>query len=308
MNRLVLIANPVASQFTGGAHRRVMAILTKSHDQVEAVWPATAPASAEAAADAAAGGVSVVVAMGGDGMVHHVSQGLIGTETALGVIPVGTTNVIARLLGIPKRVTRAARLIAGAGERRPLGTARLSLRHGSLETSHHALFACGFGMDALVVERANQDPYRKYRFGSLHYARTALGVGLIGFPSTKPHVEVRAGARRASAASVQLQFRDIYTYFGRVPLKVAPDPPAPMTALVMERLRRRRIPGIVYNLVTSNSLAEISGMEIWSEVEEIELDADPPVAAQADGEALGRVDAARVEWAPHSLQVIGAPS
>ncbi|MBW3666828.1 MAG: hypothetical protein KY394_04450, partial [Actinobacteria bacterium] len=237
MDRVVVIANPVASQFTGGSHRRVMAILSRSHHEVEAVWPATAAGTAETAAAAAASGASLVVAMGGDGMVHHVSQGLVGTEAVLGVIPVGTTNVMARLLGIPRRVSRAARLIAGAESHHMLGTTRLALTHGAIETSHHALFACGFGMDALVVNRANQDPYRKYRFGSLHYARTALGVGLIAFPRTKPHLEVRSGSRRASAASVQVQFREVYTYFGLMPLRVASDPPTPMTVLVMERLR-----------------------------------------------------------------------
>lgn len=306
MNRVVVIANPVASQFTGGSHRRVMAILSRSHDEVEAVWPATAAGTAETAAAAAASGVSLVVAMGGDGMVHHVSQGLVGTEAILGVIPVGTTNVMARLLGIPKRVSRAARLIAGAESHHMLGTTRLSLTHGAIETSHHALFACGFGIDALVVNQANQDPYRKYRFGSLHYARTALGVGLIAFPRTRPHLEVRSGSRHASAASVQVQFREVYTYFGPMPLRVAPDPPAPMTVLVMERLRRRRIPRIAYNLFARRSLGVIADTEVWEHVESLTLRADPAVAAQADGEALGLVESASVEWVPDSLRVIAS--
>ena len=304
MNRVVLIANPVASQFTGGSHRRVMSILSKSHDEVEAIWPATPAATAEMAAEAAASGASLVVAMGGDGMVHHVSQGLVGSDSVLGVIPVGTTNVVARLLGIPKRVTRAARLIAGSRRHEVLGTTRLTLTRAAVETVHHALFACGFGMDALVVNRANEDPYRKYRFGSLHYARTALGVGLIGFPSTKPHVEVRSGPRHALAVGAQIQFREVYTYFGPVPLRIASDPPSPMTVLVMERLRRRRVPRIVYDLLAHRSLGEVPDLQVWEEVESLELRADPAVAAQADGEALGLVDSARVDWFPHSLRVI----
>ncbi len=237
-------------------------------------------------------------------MVHHVAQGLIGTETALGVIPVGTTNVIARLLGVPKRVSRAARLVSSADGHRLLGTTRLTLRHGTIETIHHALFACGFGIDAVVVDHADEEPYRKYWFGSLHYARTALGVALFGFPSTKPHLTVSDGSRRTRAVSVQIQFREVYTYFGKVPLRVASDPPAPMTVLVMERLRRRRIPRIVYQLLTRGGLGEVPAFEVWEGVEALDLVADPAVAGQADGEALGLVDSARVEWAPASLRVI----
>lgn len=304
MHRVVLISNPVASQFTGGDHRRVMAILSKSNDQVDAEWPPTVAATTEAAAAAAQSGAAVVVAMGGDGMVHHVSQGLVGTDTALGVIPVGTTNVVARLLGIPKRVSRAARIIAGARGHRLLGTTRLTLGRGATETVHHALFACGFGMDAMVVDRANADPYRKYRFGSLHYARTAVGVGLLKFPSVRPHLEVRAGSRRARASSVQVQFREIYTYFGLVPLKISPDPPSPMTLLVLERLRRRRIPQIAYSLLARRPLDDLPEIEVWEGVDSLALEAEPPVAAQADGESLGLVDSATVEWVPDSLRVI----
>lgn len=306
MSGVVVIANPVASQFTGGDHRRVMATLARTYDDVDTNWPAGPAAASEAAAEAVTSGASLVVAMGGDGMVHHVAQGLVGTETALGVIPVGTTNVIARLLGIPSRASRAARLIASDREPHLWGTLRISLRHGTVESTHHALFAGGFGIDALVVDRANADPHRKYRFGSLHYARSALGVALGGFPRVRPHIEVSQGGGRTRAVSILVQFRDIYTYFGRLPLRIASDSPAPMTVLVMERVRRRRLPRMVARLLTRQYLGDIPEMEVWERVEALELAADPPVAAQADGEALGLVDSARVEWAPDSLRVIGS--
>lgn len=301
----MVIANPVASQFTGGDHRRVMGVLARIYEDVEATWPSTPSATSDAAAAAAQSGTSIVVAMGGDGMVHHVAQGLVGTTTALGIIPVGTTNVIARLLGVPGRASRAARFIASGTVPESIGTVRLALRHGSIETIHHALFASGFGMDALVVDLANADPYRKYRFGSLHYARTALGVALGRFPRLRPHVEVREGSRRSRAVGVQVQFRPVYTYFGRVPLRIAPSPPDPMTVLVMERLRRRRIPSIISRLILRHELGGVPEIEVWEGVATFDLEADPPVAAQADGEPLGLVDSARVEWAPDSLRVMG---
>lgn len=305
MDRIVVISNPVASQFTGGSHRDVMAELAKTHE-VEAVWPGSIPEVNAAAEEAVADGALIVVAMGGDGMVHHVAQGLIGTDTALGIIPAGTTNVAARLFDIPAKHTKAARLIGRDHVTTRVGTARITLRRGETETVHHAVFACGLGLDAEVVRVADSDPYRKYRFGSLHYARSALGVGFKGFPSHKPHVDFASGNRAMRGTTALLQFREIYTYFGKIAIRFSDDLPNPMSALVLERLRRRRIPKIFFSALTHRNLGNIAGFEVWSHITSIEFDADPPVAVQADGESLGQADAGSVTWAPDSLTVISA--
>ena len=303
MDRVVVIANPVASQFTGGMHRDVMASLAKTHD-VDAVWPATTEETALAAASAAADGVSVVVAMGGDGMVHHVSQGLVGSESSLAIIPVGTTNVVARLLGVPSRASRAVKLIERAPGSLRIGVVRMSLDRGATTTTHHAVFAAGFGLDAEVVVEADQEPYKKYRFGSIHYARTALRVGLGRFPRRKPNIRATSDNRSAESTATLIQFRDVYTYFGRLPLRIDVQPPNPMSVLHMSRLRRRRIPRIVRGAMSAKGLGSVPDMSVWRGVTELDLTADPPVAAQADGEALGLANGARVEWVPDALKVV----
>ena len=112
MRRLLLIANPSASGFTGAALREVEATLGIAYE-VTTAWPNSPGESRQAAADAANDGYSVVAAMGGDGVVHHVANGLAFSRTALGVIPTGTTNVVARILRIPMNAGKAAtRLIA----------------------------------------------------------------------------------------------------------------------------------------------------------------------------------------------------
>ena len=308
MDRIVVVANPSASQFTGGAHRTVMSVLGRVAD-VEAVWPES-PADAETkTAQAVGSGARVVVAMGGDGIVHHVAQGLIETDAALGIIPVGTTNVIARLLGVPAKPAKAARLIVDSdAPMLTMGTARMTLTRGSVQTTHHAIFACGFGLDAVVVLEAEKDPYRKYRFGSLHYARTALGVAFRDFPRRKPHVQVTHGESEEMAIAALLQFRQVYTYFGAIPLRVSPELPDPMTLLTITRLRRRRIPGIVTKLLRNADLHSVPEMNVVPHVKQIEVVADPPVAAQADGEPLGLVDGGAVEWVPGSLRVVAGPA
>ena len=303
MDRIVVIANPSASQFTGGAHRDVMSLFGR-HAAIEAIWPDTPSDAERRAAEAAESGVDVVVAMGGDGIVHHVAQGLVDTRSRLGIIPVGTTNVIARLLDIPSRPMKAARTIVEQSDTRSLGTARMTLRRGAVETTHHALFACGVGLDAAVVLEADKDPYRKYRFGSIHYARTALGIALMDFPRQKPNVAVEVEGVEEQASTVLVQFRHLYTYFGAFPLRVSPDEPDPMSVLTMSRLRRSRIPRIVAMLLRGKDLGAIPEWSVHRHVKSLRFSADPPVAAQADGESLGVVDGGTVEWAPNTLQVI----
>jgi diacylglycerol kinase family enzyme len=303
--RIAVIANPVASQFTGGSHRDVMSILS-AHHEVEAVWPATATEAGQEAATAVADGVDVVVAMGGDGMVHHVSQGLVGTGTSLGIIPVGTTNVISRLIGVPARHTKAARLIARHPVANSLGVATMTMERGAVETVHHAIFACGVGFDAEVVGRADQDPYRKYRFGSIHYLRTAVGVALGRFSGRKPHIQASDGERTAMVSTALLQFRQVYTYFGRLPIRLAAEPPDPMTVLTLDRLRRSRVPQVAYDALTGRDLTRVKGAQVWEGVHHLTLEADPPMSIQADGESLGVVESASIRWAPGALSVIGS--
>ncbi len=303
MDWIVVIANPIASQFTGGSHREVMATLDRVA-KVDAIWPSTPAEASELARQAAEDQADVVVAMGGDGLVHHVAQGLVESDTALGVIPVGTTNVLARLLELPSKPVKAAKLLAARPSIRKLGVASLRLTRGKLETLHHAVFACGFGLDAAVVLEADKDPYRKYRFGSLHYARTAFAVALKDFPRRRPHVTLKSDDREAQVAGGLLQFRDVYTYFGKIGLRLAPGRPNPMTVLAIERLPRRRIPKVTATVFRGRDLGSIRGMETWTGVTSVGFTAEPPVAIQADGEALGVVEGGVVEWLPDSLDVV----
>ena len=61
-------------------------------------------------------GCSLVVGVGGDGLVHAVANSLVGTSATLGIIPAGRGNDIARGLGIPLRLAEACELIAQYGD------------------------------------------------------------------------------------------------------------------------------------------------------------------------------------------------
>lgn len=117
--------------------------------------------AAELAQEAAAAGIDIVVAAGGDGTVNEVASVLRHTETALGIIPCGSGNGLARTLGISMDFDRAIETIAhyrpysidcGVAEGRP--------------------FFCTFGVgfDAAVTEKFASGKRR----GKMQYVRSAL--------------------------------------------------------------------------------------------------------------------------------------
>ena len=94
-----------------------------------------------------ADGVESLVVVGGDGMVHVAVQELAGSETALGVIPAGTGNDVARYLDLPRSdPQRAADVVVGSRTRR-IDLARTGAQY------YVTVLATGF--DSLVNERAN---------------------------------------------------------------------------------------------------------------------------------------------------------
>ena len=63
-------------------------------------------------------GDALLVVGGGDGTISAAASALVGTETSLGILPLGTLNHFARDLGIPTELEEAAKLIAAGHERR----------------------------------------------------------------------------------------------------------------------------------------------------------------------------------------------
>lgn len=304
MPNLVLIANPSASGFTGAAFRDVVAILRERYD-VDTLWPGDAVASRRAAADAAAEGVDVVVAMGGDGVVHHVANGLIGTATSLGILPAGTTNVLARIHGMPISPTKAAHSLLDASPQL-VPAAHFATELADGVGSGHALFSLGAGFDADVVAVAERRPHAKLYFGSIHYARTALTRILGPYRSRQAHVSVQCAGERIDAVTVFVQVHGLYTYFGPAPLRLGTDSPGGLTVLALENVTPLTAADVVARLASRRSLAGARGAHLWTDVEKLIIEADPPVTLQADGELLGPIYDLEISPVPFALNVLTA--
>jgi diacylglycerol kinase (ATP) len=153
--RVVVATNPRSGAGRGrSVGAAALAGLAAEGVAAEDVTAGSAAATVQALADAVRAGVDAVVVCGGDGMVNLAVNAVADTPVALGIVPAGTGNDIARVLGLPSRPDDAVRAVAAAlagGGRRRVDAVRCTGAHGSRWFA--GVLAAGF--DALVNERAN---------------------------------------------------------------------------------------------------------------------------------------------------------
>ena len=108
------------------------------------------------AVEAATQGVGLVIACGGDGTVRSVAQGLLGTSVPMGVVPLGTGNLLARNLDIPLDDVDRALRVAMSGRSRSIDLGEVRFTDGE-GTSHDDAFLVmlGAGMDADMIAGTN---------------------------------------------------------------------------------------------------------------------------------------------------------
>ena len=97
--KILLIANSTASSVTARKRVVIAKLLSGAHDVSVALTERRGHAT-ELARAAIVNGVDIVVALGGDGTLNEVANGLVGSDCALAVLPGGSTNVLARTLGL----------------------------------------------------------------------------------------------------------------------------------------------------------------------------------------------------------------
>jgi diacylglycerol kinase family enzyme len=302
MPSAVLISNPSASQFTGGLFRDVLAELSSSFD-VTTEWPTSPLETTSDSLQAAEAGVDVVFAMGGDGVAHHVANALVGTDTALGLIPAGTTNVLARILDVPLKPLKAAR---ASEEYNPIPTrmVRVDAETDIGFRTRYATFSLGVGFDADVVSIAESRPYAKVRFGGIHYARTAVGRLISTWRTHDPHLRLTCDGDRFDGVVALTQVHHPYTYFGKVPLHLTNERVDGVATLAASNLGVLRSSEIFTRAALGANHREATGIRLWTEYRSLTIEAEPPAPFHADGELLGIAHTLEVTPAEDSLLVL----
>jgi len=308
MRRVALIYNPASGQISARRKAAVQQVLDVLRGAgIEAASFVTdTPGSATAHAEQAVReGYDAVLACGGDGTVHEVLQGLVGTDVALGVIPLGTANALASNLGLAGAPARAARALLSASPTRvPVG--RIHFQNGRGPDSRYFLVAAGVGADALLMSRL--DPALKRRFGYILYMIEAFKIW-----ATDPLPLFEAafssnghGADRVTEVSQLLAVR--VRSFGGALREFAPGATLHSQALHLIAFGTRS-----RYLYLRFLLAVLAGRHTFANkiqlVEAGTVDCYPRTGSQdtlyveADGEVLGHLPA-RMETVPDALMLL----
>ncbi len=115
--RIRVLWNPTAGRKGGVRTNRssqamLLELMSRHGLGEELIGPGSEQEAVEAAREAADRGYDVVVAAGGDGTIGLVGRQLMGTHTALGILPLGSVMNIPRMLGLPRDPDEAARILA----------------------------------------------------------------------------------------------------------------------------------------------------------------------------------------------------
>lgn len=308
MARLLLIGNPSASSVTPRAKVVIAKALGADHDVTVAATSRRGHAT-RLAQGAVADGYEVVVALGGDGTLNEVANGMAGSAVPLGVLPGGSTNVFARTIGMANNPIEAtgellSALEAGSTRRIGLGTVN----------GRYFLFHVGMGLDAEVVRLVERRGQLKRWAGHPLFAWCGLQAWMRTYERSRPRFAVRHpdGTVVDDALFALCQNSNPYTYLGNRPLDTNPnaDLGRPLAMLSFRDLDL--LPTLRYlteSLLGGDRLVRDGRVVERHDLERLTVTGHGPFPYQVDGDHLGDADRLELAWVPDVLTLaVPAPA
>jgi len=296
----------VTARNTVVVHRR----LARGHD-VEVVETNRRGHATRFALDAARQGFDVVIGYGGDGTLNEVATGIAGTDTALGVLPGGSTNVFARTLGLPNDPVAAAEHLArgiDAADIRPIGLGRVNGRFFCFHT--------GIGFDAAVVQAVERRAALKRWLGHPLFITAGLTTWMRGYDRSHPHFALSAPGHQViddGYFTIVLNTNP-YTYLGNRPLDLsrAATLDRGLVAITFRTLKVWPILRGLGGALKGGGVATSERLVEWHDVSEMVVASERPFPYQVDGDYLGSVERLAFDHVPDAVAMVfpavGAPS
>jgi diacylglycerol kinase (ATP) len=233
-----------------------------------------------------------VLAGGGDGTVNEVINGLDGSGVPVGLLPLGTMNVLARELGIPGTVEGSLKVVL-EGAPRPVTLGRVVLTRAPEAPSRLFFMSAGVGFDASVVRGLNRT-LRRWMPRTAHVA-SGLKVLSLWRPG---ELRVRTGQDDLRAYSLIASKTSLYA--GSHPLAPGAGITSPDIhfSLIQGPERRDILSFLVRLLLRSHR-----GMRGVTFLESRRMEIEGVAPVQVDGEYIGETPAL-IESAPGAIEII----
>jgi diacylglycerol kinase family enzyme len=303
MRRLLLISN--ANAHTVTTYRlEVIAAALSARFSLELVETKRRGHATEMARQAVDDGMDLVVALGGDGTVNEVANGLVGSNIPIAVLPGGMANVFARSLGVPADPIEATGLLLervnSLARRVPLG--RIDGRY--------FVANCGVGLDAAIVRAVEQRHRAKRRMGDLFFIWTGLRVFFFGYGRRKPHLEMSWGPDLQEHGDHLFLtiFQNInpYTYLGDRPMRVCPeaDMDGGLDGFAVSTMRVRTILPTALRAFGAHPKMRGRRLLYVKDQPKFLVKCGRPMPLQMDGEFIGEREEILIESIPNALAVL----
>jgi len=304
--RALLVVNPAATTTTPRS-REVLKRALASELKVEVAETSHRGHAAALAVRAMREGLDVVVALGGDGTVNEVVNGLLtdGVRAdlpALAVVPGGSTNVFVRAVGLPTHpfdATGAILEALRAGRSRRIGL--------GLAEDRWFTFNAGLGFDADVVHRIERRRRAGEQTSHARFVRAAV-ARFFGTDRRHPAITLqRPGEDPVTGLHFALVTNTApWTYLGERPVQPSPEASfetgldlfAPRTMGIVFTLRYVRRALLGATPLRSRRLLRVHDLSDFT------LRAERPLALQVDGDWIGERDSVRFRAVPDVLRVI----
>ena len=300
--RVLLLVNAAASSVTGRRRVVIQKALSADHE-VTLAETARRGHATRLARSAASDGVDVVVVLGGDGTLNEAANGLAGTGTALAALPGGSTNVFARIIGLPDDPIEAAGQLLDALDRGAIARIGLGVVDGRF-----FLFHCGIGFDAAVVEKVESRGPLKRWAGHPLFVYAAVTAWLHRPNRLRPPMQVHdvgSGTLAEGLLTIVLNLSP-YTYLGNRSFDLVPGLgfAEPLVAVTLPSLSLHRMLPVALKALRSGNVRGLPGARVNEGLRDLTVTADPPVGFQVDGDYLGVAPRLRIRWAPETLRLV----
>jgi diacylglycerol kinase family enzyme len=304
--RVLVVANPNATATTV-RERDVLAHALGSAAELEIAETANRGHAAALACRAMRDGTDVVVALGGDGTVNEVVNGLLtdgvhDAVPALGIVPAGSTNVFARALGLPNdRIEATGALLEGlrTGSRRAVSL--------GMADDRWFVFAAGVGFDAAVVGSVERHRRRGTRSTHPLYARVAIREFFrTDRRDPKLRVELGDGTTHDDVYFLIVANADPWTYVGKRPLRPTPEVTLD-TGLAIYARRRMGALGVIYGMARMSAARPHIGKwgaHVAYDLDTVTVRADEPMPVQVDGDYLEPREKLVLRSVAHALRIV----